>query len=39
VVEGSQAALGVVPAFEGHFAGLLKPGTDAAIAETRAIRR
>ena len=33
--EGSQAALRVDPAFEGLFAGLLKPETDAAIAETR----
>lgn len=38
VVEGSQAALGVVPAFEGLFASPLKPETDAANAETRAIR-
>ena len=39
VSEGSLPAFGVDPAFEGLFAGLLKPETDAAIAETRAIRR
>jgi len=35
VGEGSQASLGVDPAFEGFFAGLLKPETDAAVAEAR----
>lgn len=35
VGEGSQASLGVDPAFEGFFAGLLKPKTDAAVAEAR----
>jgi hypothetical protein len=37
VVEESQAALGVDQAFEGLFAGLMKPETDAANAETQAI--
>jgi hypothetical protein len=35
VGEGSHASLGVDPAFEGFFAGLLKSKTDAAVAEAR----